>query len=62
MAMHEGRIVFVSPDYGIHWETPRDHMREPCFDFQTFLIDLARVKLRAGICRESIWSRADTAL
>ena len=31
----------MSPAYRKHWEAPRDLMREPRFDFQTFLINLA---------------------
>lgn len=38
----------MSPDYKIYWETPRDHMRERCFDFQAFLINVAQVKLQTG--------------
>lgn len=47
-AAQEGRTVFMSPDYKIYWETPRDRMRERCFDFQAFLINLAQVKLQTG--------------
>lgn len=61
-AAREGRIVFVSPDCRMYRETPWDHKWERCFDFQTFLIDLACVKLRARICREPVWSSFVTRL
>lgn len=38
----------MSPDYKLYWETPCDRMRERCFDFQAFLINLAQVKLQTG--------------